>query len=83
MSKVIGKKILDDYTDEVTKHLKPEIYVTVQGTGDDSFAVVNDTKADAVMNGESDEAEGELVCTYKLVRVEVLKVKHTTEVVTA
>ena len=79
MSKIQGGKILVDYNSDIQAQLVPEIYVTVEDAGDNTwFRNTHDSKEDAVENGDVD---GELVATYKLVRIEELRLVRSRVVV--
>lgn len=80
MKKVQGAKILAEYDESIVKLAAPEIYVTVEGVGDDAFRNMHDTKEDAVSSGDT---AGELVLTYRLVKIEELALKRTVVVVKA
>ena len=61
----------------------PEIFVTIEGGGpndDDAYRCTFDTKEDAVDNNPGDV---EWVATYKLVKVERLKLNRKVELVPA
>jgi len=75
MSKVTGAKILNEWDAVTAAQAKPEIYVTITKDGDEAYRSTYDTKEDAVDNGDHN---GELVLTYKLVKVEELALKRST-----
>jgi hypothetical protein len=57
-------------------------YARINGSGDDSFHEHYENKEDCVDAGEDKEA-GELVATYKLVKVERLKLVRSAKLVKA
>lgn len=66
-------------TDAQNGHLLDEIYITLEGEGDDCYRNTYDDKESAVDNGNH---EGTLVATYKLVKVEKLALRRSTRLVT-
>ncbi len=78
--KVPGVARLADYDERYAREFKDEIFVTIEIDGDEAYRNSYDTKTDAAEADETDEAPA-IVATYKLVKVEYLRVKRKVEVV--
>ncbi len=64
------------------KAMADVLYATIQEDGDERYLNTHNAREDAADDGEGGEV-GVYVATYRLVKIECLRLKRTTEVVPA